>query len=743
MNKAWDEFDSAPSSLTDSFTTQFRYPIEEGAVSAVNSGLAMLRRCAPYVVVFNPQFRRIEIQEGKHDSIFEVTDRAPMSQAGLQTVTVRITADGVPEERKYLLAEGESASVTIPSQSTDDGSMCLSLDDTPRLFLGFPLIGTESFSFPSVINSFGFTPTEGRNGVFLGQNNNDANLRNQAIMEEACQLHVKLLEAVATSGWSKAHILAEIPQITGQEWLNTAWLQDKLGELVRLIRQTPSVRVADNLDCVAPQDSILPRANDISNLDSLWDLASAFKDLRSQLPIREEVAGWQAATDSWAKVLDDGTNKLSERLDGLKLALWMDSATRREGLDRGALASFSKALAENTDPIEWLNRLYDFLKADGYDALVRNRNIILNQAGYFATLNQLYRDNDIDDELKDIGDDYLQMDVRASLRDTRLHSIAEEIGMGEHDNAQLLQKLISTLGIYSISGPEDPKFVGASPRVFAWLAKNHEWEHLANFAAFAREPGDNAVLLLPLGSSQESDGDANTPLAPIKAWPKELRQYADLFSWQNILSNEFYDSMPDIDIWQRLSGKGFVSLNPLVKSESAVTAFLPSEPLPEGGHRTREAVAVSNLRFIARDRTGIMARVRDNRDLARLLWRFMTEWLVAHDSAGLQTETAECECGKVNRYYPAAWLTQVVRNRWVPMGNNVRVNVSAESLASLLRDSDWTLDMLRDNPATAKLLEAIRVQHFDLARHWRWPDPNADGMNCAKTLHPQAGTESG
>ena len=73
---------------------------------------------------------------------------------------------------------------------------CLPIVDIPRLFLGFPLVGTENFSFPAVINSFQFTATEHRDGVFLWQAEDTANVanqENQAVIEEACGLLAQML----------------------------------------------------------------------------------------------------------------------------------------------------------------------------------------------------------------------------------------------------------------------------------------------------------------------------------------------------------------------------------------------------------------------------------------------------------------------------------------------------------------------------------------------------------------------
>ena len=113
-----------------------------------------------------------------------------------------------------------------------------------------------------------------------------------------------------------------------------------------------------------------------------------------------------------------------------------------------------------------------------------------------------------------------------------------------------------------------------------------------------------------------------------------------------------------------------------------------------------------------------MARVRDSQARARLFWRFLTEWLVTRDPEGLEVRTANCECGANHGYFQAMWLVPVVRNNWVPQGNDIRDRATAQSLAKLLRSSGWTPDSLSNSSTTVKLLEAIRVTRFDLMRHF-------------------------
>ena len=624
MDRAWNEFDASAQAVADSFTTRFRYPVAEESLGAVEEGIETLKQCAPFVVVFNSQFRRIDIESPENTTTFEVLERVPL-QEGLQTVTVGVSEHGSLRERKYLLADGERVSVTVPVAPTHDGLVCLPLEDIPRLFLGFPLVGTETFSFPAVINSFAFTPTENRDGVYLGQSEDDANHTNQAVIEEACDLHVKLIAFVTESRWANDYTLADIPAISEQTWLSRNWLHNRLGQLVSQVRQTPAV--ISRGAALFPKDSIVPLTKEAAGTKALWDLLNQVKAFRQKLPARNEADGWREVIESWAAITDRDATSFGEGYDGSKLVSYLEEATKGDDTKFGTLERLANVLQK-----------------------------------------------------------------------------------------EVIQEIADNLQRLSSEGTLGDEFTQASPRLLAWLVANQQWTHLTGFPAFSIRPDDGSCAVLRL--SQKGSGDLEAPLAPIKAWAEDLQQYADLFPWRYIMAAEFFAVMPEADGWQTLSGKGYLRTDVVVKSDKSLGDFLPDEPLPDGEHKTVNAVAVTDVVLLARDRLGVMARVRDSQARARLFWRFLTEWLVARDPEGLEFETADCECGSSHKYYPAMWLVPVVRNNWVPQGNDIRDRATAQSLAKLLRGSGWTPNSLSDNSTTLKLLEAIRVTRFDLMRHF-------------------------
>ena len=538
--------------------------------------------------------------------------------------------------------------------------------------------------------------------------------RDQAVVTEACDLHTKLIAFVTEARWANTHTLAKLPTISEQTWLSRDWIHSRLGQLVSQVRQTPAV-INGDAD-LSPADSIVPLAREAARTEALWDLLSGFKVFRQKLPARNEADGWRDAIGSWAVITDVDATSFDEGYDGGKLVSFLEAASKDDDTNYGTLERLEDVLQDDVDAVEWLDRLYQFLQDDGFDNLIREGHIVLDQAGNLGKLSNLYRDNYISEELKAIGDDVLDMGIRGALRDTRLISLVDEVGKGEQANKDVVQEITDKLEELCSEGTLGDKCTQASPRLLAWLVTNEQWNHLTGFPAFSTRPDDGICEVLWLG--QKGGEDVEVPLAPTKTWTENLQQYADLFPWRSIMAEEFFAVMPEPDVWQLLSGQGYVRTDVVVNGNKAHGDFLPDEPLADGEHKTVDAVALTDLAFLARDRIGIMARVRDSQARARLFWRFLTEWLITRDPEGLELETADCECGTSHRYYPAMWLVPVVKNSWVPQGNDIRDRASAQSLAALLRGSGWTPDALGDNSTALKLLEAMRVTRFDLMRYF-------------------------
>lgn len=664
-----------------------------------------MKQYAPFVVVFNREFAAVNIKSISGSTSFKVRERKPLEQNGTQLVTVMETDNEAQQERKYLLATGEKSTVAFPLESAGSDNECLPVDNIPRLFLGFPLVGTENFSFPAVINSFRFSPNEHRSAIYLGQGSNQANIDNQEAVKEAFDLLVRLLGFAAASNWKNAHLLAEIPDIQNQ---NSDWLREHLKErLIPKIRRTPAV-LSEN-GAIPPEESIVPfteaSAGD-AGVEALWDLVNGLTELRQKLPSRNEAVGWCKAVKSWSVILRDKVTDFTEVIDGAKLASYVEEKTKVTDEDYGRLSHLQTLLRQGESAITWLNRLCGFLKTNGFDRAIRTRSIIPAQSGFLDKLSNLHRDQGISEPLKDIAE-LLGWKIRDELLDTKIPALAEEIGVaGNWNDDDVVQKLVDKLK--SAKQNPDTAFAEASARLFAWIAERGNWEALHGFPVFGRRIKPErplTVIHLPVSDQLEAQ-----PMAPVKVWDKELQHFADIFPPASILADDFFAKLRNQNTWQMLAERSLVGKEIIRSSKTRDIKFYPDlSSLQEGvEHSPVDLVPVTDVWRLAE----IIERVRNSQDRARRFWQFLTKWLAPKDLKSLEDEQVNCRCGDEHRYYPAAWIEQVREKLWVRQSNDVRTLATAQSLANLLRGK-WDPNSLSE-PATVKLLEAMDISHLEL-----------------------------
>ena len=721
MTDAWDNFKPVSSlqvPLPQDFTTRFKYPITENrSKCAVEQGIRILTQYAPFVVVFNKVFRRIDIQKPGKSQSFEVQCR-PSDVSKPREINVIHRINENQTELKYLLAEGQKASVAVQLQLVDAHPECLPVGETPRLFVDFPLIGTEFFSFPVVINGNReiFKPNENRDGVRLGKgspSDSDTNRNNQAVIKEACDLLVILIEYAASKGWNHLHRWTKIHSTKKLVDIDQSWLREhiKVG-LIEKIRETPVVLTLSGKP-IETKAAVIPITESCESVERLWDLLKDRKEYREKLPRRDESKGWCNAFKSWAKVHDKDFSKVfPEVMDALVLADNLENCA--------CLGDLEQLLQKDVSAIEWLDRLYGFLKDNElFDEKIRDLHIFPNQDGEFCQLDDLHRDKNIDKELKNI-DKLLEGEIHKKLRSDALHSLEDESGDGDWDNKQVVDELISQLQELRPKMNSDDNFKKATTSIFAWIVRQDRkeyWNYLQEVPVFT-DDGESHYSL------RNASPNSIPPFAPVSAWQKDLQEFSDIFPQSRILASEYFEVLPDLDDWRKLNEENIVRIG---KDEDIITYedakkvnfkdFCPRDDdklnqQVDGEHKTVNCIVVTNIIELS----DIMAPLCDKPEHAIKFWRFLTQWLIKKDTQGFKKKTLECESctndhGEVvtHKCYRAAWLKPVRDNQWIR-----RVSPSPKSLANLLRGNKLAIGDLSQNPDIDRLLDAIGVPRSDV-----------------------------
>ena len=719
MDAAWTSFAPSTTPLADplpgDFSTRFRYPITtEDSASVVAKGIQTLRSCAPLVLAFNPKLHCLRIDDLACTTEFTVTHRRLLPDTAATDVTVVESRDGTKTERRYLLIEGEDVAIAlrVEEASRDACWRCVP-QEGPRLYLGFPLVGTDHFSLPTVANSFSFGPTEPRDGVYLGQADDKTNRVNQQLVEAALALHVKLIRFAATNGYAHSAILATVPPVKEESWLNADWLRQATQDnLIEPIRKTPSV-VPVRGEPLAPRNAVLPwgpRPADKRQILELRCLLEGMEHTSTLLPSPEEAEPWSNAIRSWMDSGEETT--FGEAWDGRKLA---EEIAKKAN---GRLEHLRTLLVDQDSAVEWLNELCGFLCRNGVIEAIRTLRLVLDQAGYLDKLPNLYRDVGIDEELKRIADDLLGIGLREQLRDVRITSLSEEEGKGHYSDAEVVEQVLKELRKQvqheEAGSVEKPK--EASNRLLAWMVRNDRLDEIDHFPVWSETHGEEAPEVIWLERTQQDD---ELPLAPVGAWPPDLREFADLFPRSRMLAGSYFDCLPKIEQWERLGQDHRLVRTDVVVQRQQSHRFGDSPPdealTDEEEHESTGLIDVVDVTYFVGDRIGVMARVPDSPKRAILLWRFLTEYMIPKNTDSVEAARANCECGQAHSYYGAAWLKPLTRNKWVPLGGKKRGRATAQSLARLFANDESNGKLVTGSDDALRLLSALGVTQLDLA----------------------------
>ena len=390
-----------------------------------------------------------------------------------------------------------------------------------------------------------------------------------------------------------------------------------------------------------------------------------------------------------------------------------DLALRAEAA--GSVETLQDELIDN-NALNWLDGLYRFLSDNGFSDALRSLEIVPSQDGQFSTLRGLRRDLNIPHELKEIAA-LVGWNLRGELRHSDLPALGNEPGAGDLDRKSVIRELISRLREHMEKVLDDDSKT-ASVRLFGYLAREGQWEHLAGFPVPSDDSSSGTSITLRL----HEDNELERPLAPVRVWPEGLQQYADLFPRGRILADNLADDTDDHSLWYELDRRGFLRTSILYSTSVLYTrkedfGFLPDDPLPgDVDHEADQDIEVTQIAFLTTTDIGVLSKVRKSRKQARLFWDLLVEWLAVEDARGLQAQESKCACGSPHRYYPAVWLVPVARNKWVPLQKGRTDRANAYSLAHLVRESDWRPKDLQDSPQVIAILRALGIGGSDFLR---------------------------
>jgi hypothetical protein len=416
------------------FNTAFRYELaDETGRKVASAGLADLDVCLPYTLAFVREIESIEYPN-RRLSLQQPGDDAMDGVVQIVSVTAE-DPEGFanPGVSSIAVLSNDLTTIAIPVKQTSDGVSILPLGpEVPRLFCDFPLLGSETFPFPVIINNPTFNPTEPRDGVFLTKTDRPFPQidHNKRIIEQALKLHLALLEYASSNDWQNLHFLAAVKAVPAElarldkHWYETAILRPMRDTLL----STKMVRTAAGT---------LASIHTPNGTNNIWFPTGPSEKLRraiwrccktwfpEQLPAQSDV-------EMWYDIIWQDCDKLT--LDQVAAFVEQDSTIEK-------LASE----LQEKDVHEWLMEFYATLKLEetALQSVVSKRRIFPNQNGTFKRKADLSRDaGDIDPTLMEVLT-LLGMDLRDQLLDIQITTHLDDLP--KKDGAFVVKEITATI----------------------------------------------------------------------------------------------------------------------------------------------------------------------------------------------------------------------------------------------------------------------------------------------------------
>ncbi|MBB1643061.1 hypothetical protein A9970_03715 [Sphingobacterium sp. UME9] len=384
------------------FNTSFSYELEEEKIELAEVGVKDLHTSLPYTMAFSSDIQSVSVS---HELINYQTKNRISLDSGIELITVAETdiVSFDSKEHNIVVLSGEKVAIAFGIEKTESTFTVLPYEkNLPKLFCDFPLVGSEHFPFPVIVNSPEFNINEPRNGVWLTHKNDTRVIQNESILEEAVNLYEKALNYASANKWQHLYEIVKTSSAAQNDWLSKSWFDENvLKNLRNIILTTPIIdyheaKIAINDTNDEPQ-VFFPFGNSTDVRRGIWNLC---KDFKIMPPLSE--------VDQWEKVMW----KTKPQITLPSLARFIE-----ESMTLQTLSANVQRTAEKT--IGWLNDFYKIMFLDeSFENQVSSDSyaVILSQSDEFKKRSELLYDseNPIQEQVKDALN-CLEVNIREKL----------------------------------------------------------------------------------------------------------------------------------------------------------------------------------------------------------------------------------------------------------------------------------------------------------------------------------------
>ncbi|PGN45099.1 sacsin N-terminal ATP-binding-like domain-containing protein [Bacillus thuringiensis] len=358
--------------------TKFIYNLNgtSESMAAVHQGAEDLHTTLPYLLAFNENIHSIKY----NGETYEREKGILLSTTPNINIFALKTGNVDKDEQKHLFfLTQNNVSIACPVKCDFENGLFSFLtipENMPKLFCNFPLIGSEEYAFPIIVNSDLFDVEIDRDAI------RDGNEDNKKVIEEAVSLYKKLIDYCTNNVNTRNEFnicFLKNSQYSGLQKYCYDEIKGYIGKkpLIPMYDPSGNYQRKSYLNDLGKCHICLPKTKKEENDIPFWNL---FTDGGyTNIPTIETFLGWR-------KVFGGSY-------------YWKYFNLIFEGKN---IIEFNNSLNEEKEACEWLDRFYSlWVDDEGMEQVIKSA-FVPAQDKNFHPINSLFFDSNINDNLKEI-----------------------------------------------------------------------------------------------------------------------------------------------------------------------------------------------------------------------------------------------------------------------------------------------------------------------------------------------------
>ncbi|UZS00047.1 hypothetical protein OQ292_39595 (plasmid) [Chondrinema litorale] len=357
------------------FDTVFIYPLENSeSKEAAIVGVEDLASTLPQTLFFVKELKKVIINNeitGKQIT-YELFENK--NEGDFYFPVIKETINGTTQDLCFIHYKDDKLDLAIPINNHTERSIKI-IEKSARLYRDFPLVGTEHFYIPFILNGLNFFPTEKRDSVLLTDTTSNSVLVNRDIFIHAINKAQLFVEWLKTHDARNLSLIAQsrIPTaLTELEVIN--WFKDNI--------QTPYRHYLINQEIVETaskkikiKDAVIPKFTGTKEQnDQFWEILNNYFG-GDKICRKDHLGSWQNNLGIESEIETWGQRvfySIEDLLNEIQSKITLGCITIQEN---------------QLTNIQWLNSVYKFLIDNELIKYFKEYKIIPTIKGSLKSLN--------------------------------------------------------------------------------------------------------------------------------------------------------------------------------------------------------------------------------------------------------------------------------------------------------------------------------------------------------------------